>query len=210
MSKPLKRAIISQRIYDYKPYNELWECLDSALYGYLCDLGVLGFGISAYAWDCAKHKEAYLEEIFSQIDMLVLSGGNDIGAYPKRDDFELALLEYALNHHKKVLGICRGMQLIARYFGVQILPSSHRIKELHTLQERNESALKHSVHSYHHFCIKDAPGGFKILAMVDDEIEAMSSEYILALMWHPEREREKATIEADKALISAFINGGKK
>jgi putative glutamine amidotransferase len=61
-----------------------------------------------------------------RLDALVLSGGADIdprryGAAPgqglgqideERDEFELAVLDLALEQHIPVLGICRGMQLV--------------------------------------------------------------------------------------------------
>ena len=49
------------------------------------------------------------------------------------------------------------------------------------------------------------PSGFENLAYVESEIEAMKSRQILALMWHPERERQDSTIQADRALISQFL-----
>lgn len=187
-------ALITQRIYHHKPYNELWECLDVALYEYLLKCDCRGFGVSSSQKD-------YIAELFSDKEVLVLSGGNDIGQYPKRDEFEFTLLEYALQHNKKILAICRGMQIVATYFGLKLHKSTHAIKEYHALS----GTLTHSVHSYHHFCIKEVPSGFENLAYVDDEIEAMKSKQILALMWHPEREKQDSTLQADRALVSQFL-----
>lgn len=189
------RAIITQRIYAYEPYRELWECLDSKLQGFLLECGIVGFGISCEQIKC-------VEELFSGIDMLVLSGGNDIGAYSCRDSFELALIEYALANHIKILAICRGMQILARYFDICLESSAHKVGAAHTLQ----GTLTHEVHSYHNFCIKQPPHGFEVLAYIDDEIEAMRSEQALALMWHPERELADTARSADIALIRAFLN----
>lgn len=187
-------ALITQRIYFHKPYNELWECLDSALYEYLLECGCKSFGVSF-------SQQAYIDELFKDKQVLVLSGGNDIGQYPKRDYFEVALLEYALQHNKKILAICRGMQVVATYFGLRLEKSTHSIGECHTLS----GTLTHSAHSYHNFCIKALPNGFENLAMVGDEIEAMRNKQILALMWHPEREKQDCAIKADKALICHFL-----
>lgn len=190
------RAIITQRVFYYEPYGELWECLDSALQEFLltCDCEAMGVSFT---------QEAYIESLFAHSDMLILSGGNDIGAYPKRDEFEKALVSYALSHHKKILAICRGMQLLAQYFGIALHKSSHIIGVAHTLQ----GTLCHNVHSYHQFCIKDAPKDYAVLAYVGDEIEAFANNQVLALMWHPEREKETASITADTALIRAFCKG---
>lgn len=185
------RAITTQRIYAYKPYGELWECLDSALQEFLLECEILSYAISFT-------QIAHIPLLFEGVDMLVLSGGNDIGAYPKRDHFELALLDYALKAHKKVFAICRGAQLVAHYFNIPLKASKHKIKAIHTLQGR----LTHDVHSYHHFCITQAPKDCEVLAYVDDEIEAFMSSQILGVMWHPEREERR---ESDRALLKQFI-----
>lgn len=186
------RALITQRIHHYQPYDELWECLDSRLYEFLLECGIVGFGVSFH------HKD--LQSVFENIDMLVLSGGNDIGAYPQRDSFEFALLDFALHHHKKVLGICRGMQVIAQYFGLELAKSTHEIKAPHTLQGK----LNHCVRSYHQFCIHSVPSGFEVLARVGDEVEAMRSKEVLGMMWHPERESNEVRIH-DVALVREFV-----
>ena len=190
----MKKAIITQRIYHYEPYNELWECLDSRLYEFLLSCGIVGFGVS--------YKQIqYIDRLFDNADMLVLSGGNDIGVYPLRDDFEYALITYALKHHKKIFAICRGMQILARYFDIALESSTHDIGKIHRL----EGALRHEVHSYHRFCIKRAPQSCEILARIGDEIEVFSNKQILALMWHPERESDSVSIESDKALLKEFV-----
>lgn len=184
---------MTQRIYHYQPYGELWECLDSQFYDFLLECGILGFGVSFH------HKD--LQKVFENIDVLVLSGGNDIGEYPQRDSLEFALLDFAIRHHKKVLGICRGMQVISQYFGLALAKSSHEIRAPHTLQ----GGLTHRVKSYHQFCVHSVPSGFEVLAYVGDEIEAMRNEQILGLMWHPERE-EKQVRAYDVALVREFIH----
>ena len=73
--------------------------------------------------------KAYLE-LFSQVEGLVLSGGNNIcpemysrsgvdaeGCAPVRDETEQELLKHAVENRMPVLGICRGMQFINVYFG---------------------------------------------------------------------------------------------
>lgn len=186
------KALITQRIYHYEPYGELWECLDSELYAFLLECDIMGLGVSIQHTD--------IQRLFEGVEMLVLSGGNDLGEYPQRDKLEFALLEFALTHNKKILGICRGMQVIAKYFGLELYESMHLVKQLHTLQ----GILNYSVRSYHKFCIHQVPKGFEVLARVGEEIEAMRSNQILGVMWHPERERNE-TRARDIALVCEFM-----
>ncbi len=183
---------ITQRIYHYAPYGEYWECLDSRLYGFLKDCGFISVGIS--------HTQDP-ESIASFCDGIVLSGGNDIGEFSRRDKFEYALIESALKQGKKILGICRGMQVIVTYFGIALKDSNHPIKCTHKLN----GVFTHNVTSFHRYGIFDLPQGFRLLASVKDEIEAFSNEQILALMWHPERESNQETRIIDKHIITEFF-----
>ncbi|WP_394951825.1 gamma-glutamyl-gamma-aminobutyrate hydrolase family protein [uncultured Helicobacter sp.] len=188
------RLGITQRVYYHEPYGECWECLDSKLYAFLGECGFDSFGLS-YTQE--------VDRILSICDGIVLSGGNDIGEYAQRDTFEQALIESALRAGKKILGICRGMQMIARYFGVELRESSHKIGQIHRLQ----GGLSHNVTSFHHYTLAALPQGFRTLASVGDEIEAMENGEILGIMWHPEREECQETREADKHLITNFFIG---
>ena len=48
-------------------------------------------------------------------DLIVLSGGEDIGVNLERDNLEFALLSESLPTRIPVLGICRGMQIISTF-----------------------------------------------------------------------------------------------
>lgn len=75
-------------------------------------------------------EENLAKEYISQIDKLILAGGQDVspkfykqtktvqGSYSEaRDRFELALLDEALLQNKPVFAVCRGMQLMNVFFG---------------------------------------------------------------------------------------------
>ena len=75
-------------------------------------------------------KEPKLANILNELDGFVLQGGSDIApeTYNEkpigqwkgdahRDQYELRILDYAINHSKPVFGICRGLQLMNVYFG---------------------------------------------------------------------------------------------
>ena len=61
---------------------------------------------------------------------LVLTGGEDIGKNKNRDQTEVNLLNWALKNSLPILGICRGMQLIAKYKKVKLERSFWPLKIL--------------------------------------------------------------------------------
>nr|MBP6802004.1 gamma-glutamyl-gamma-aminobutyrate hydrolase family protein [Zoogloea sp.] len=67
-----------------------------------------------------EHIVPYCEQW--EIDRLILSGGEDIGVSALRDQTELRLLDWAEVRGVPVLGICRGMQLIAHRAGTGLIP----------------------------------------------------------------------------------------
>lgn len=196
---------ITQRVHLYKPYNEIWECLDSALSEFVANIGFVSVALS--------HKqEQNIEVILGFCDGVILSGGNDIGEYEARDSFECKLLESALKANKKVLGICRGMQVIARYFGINLGECGHKIGEAYALS----GDFSHEVHCYHKYCIDFdlnaeilRQKGFEIVATSTplnagkSEIEAFRGQNLLAIAWHPEREKGDSIKNAE--IIREFL-----
>ena len=130
-----------------------------------------------------------------EINVIILSGGDNIGNYPQRDNTETILLEYALANDIPVIGICRGMQLIHDYFGGKIgagdesFANNHRAKN-HKVVISNSVF---EVNSYHTNIIIEETihKDFYIYARctADNSVEGMKSKNILTMMWHPERDK---------------------
>lgn len=157
--------------------------------------------------------EAYLP----LLDGLLLSGGGDIdptlygqenrGSQPpdaRRDAFELALTRAAVAKGIPILGICRGIQLLAVAFGgtlVQDIPTALGVPHPSDPAVRHEAVggagfcrtiLGESfiVNSTHHQCVDRLPGGFTAAAHSPEGIlEAMYApgRPIWGVQWHPER-----------------------
>ena len=59
---------------------------------------------------------------------LVLSGGEDFGVNKMRDLTEIKLLKYFVQKKKPIVGICRGMLLISKFFGAMLYKISGHVR----------------------------------------------------------------------------------
>ena len=125
------------------------------------------------------------------LDGILMSGGDD---HPMRERCETACIDYCVQHKMPLLGICHGMQFIARYFGATLLNIEGHVKVRHDVfvysnpyeipQEQFE------VNSFHRFTLDKVPNDFSSFAAdKEGHCEAMyhSTLPIAAFMWHPER-----------------------
>jgi putative glutamine amidotransferase len=172
-------------------------------------------------------------EVLSRLDGLMLAGGVDVEpqrygaqphpslqeARPDRDAFELALAQVTRELDTPVLGVCRGMQVMAVAAGgtlEQHLPDlvgheehspapgvygSHLVR---TVKGTTMSALLGQqvvIPSYHHQLVSSHPGYVPAAWAPDGTLEAMerpSSRFQLAVQWHPEAGK-------DDRLFAAFV-----
>lgn len=121
------------------------------------------------------------------IDRLILSSGENIGMTPRRDAAELALLDWAETRSLPILGICRGMQVMAHREGVNAAPHPGHVAVRHGLSGERSG----EVNSFHSLALNALPAGYRTLATADDgSIEAMRHRTLPweGWMWHPERE----------------------
>lgn len=168
-------------------------------------------------------------EVVSRLDGVLLHGGVDIS--PRRygeqphsevkvwddalDDFEMKVLQAAINEDKPVLAICRGMQLLNVSLGgslVQHLPDdeSSSISHWSTSHEiviRRESTLFNavqeecvaSVSSYHHQAIGKLGAGLQVVAHAPDGViegvEHAQASWVVGVQWHPEDTLESGTTQ---------------
>ncbi|ASK56517.1 gamma-glutamyl-gamma-aminobutyrate hydrolase family protein [Vibrio tarriae] len=128
------------------------------------------------------------------LDGFILSGGNDIGEMPKRDELELAILEYSKQNSLPVLGVCRGMQYINNYQDGLLVKVSGHVAIDHTLLigllPVQLGITK--INSFHNFAIKIEGLGKDLIPLMETEdgvIEAIKHKIYpwLGIMWHPER-----------------------
>lgn len=123
---------------------------------------------------------------------LILTGGDDLGAYPERDATEQALLGWAEQRRLPVLGVCRGMQVLCRYFGGQIVEcSNHDHRATRHSMFWPATGQNWTVNSYHNFQVLAGPPELEVIGLgPEDSVEAVRHRSLpwLGIQWHPERD----------------------
>lgn len=146
-----------------------------------------------------RHIEAMLPQM--PISGFILSGGDDWGVFPQRDETEAAIFAFAQSRSLPILGVCRGAQVINLLLGGSLSPGcalAHRGTR-HGICFQNEAlTCVHTpkcaeVNSFHNNCIfeHDLAQGIKAWGICEDgSIEAFSGAGGLCagIIWHPERE----------------------
>ena len=130
---------------------------------------------------------------------IIFTGGNDLSYVENnfenylRDKIELSLFKYCLKNRIKVLAICRGFQLISKYFKAKILPVKNHVRKNHKLKIKKNNLIlqdKLIVNSFHNYGIFNLKGNLEVLSQHSDgSVEIAYSDKIkfLGFQFHPER-----------------------
>lgn len=141
--------------------------------------------------DAVEHLQSW------ELDGLILTGGDDLGAAPLRDETEELLLEHALATRLPVFGVCRGLQLLQKHCGGRVedlvgrkhVGTRHRVRWVDGRTETDE--LEFEVNSFHSKGIRELAPELEAVAADEDgwtEAARHRSAPVVAVMWHPERE----------------------
>lgn len=173
-----------------------------------------------------RKPDASLISLIDRIDGLLLSGGADInpilmgedpvpalhGINNERDAFELALTRLAYNRQVPILGICRGIQVLAAALGGTVMqdiatamPHSTLVKHsqdadrgvaTHFVTAEADSVVgrllgtRFAVNSFHHQAVGEPGPRFRVTARsadgVVEAIESTDMKSIIGVQWHPE------------------------
>lgn len=184
-----------------------------------------------------------LAAIAERLDGVLLSGGGDVnprlyGEEPlpqcqppeeERDATELFFTRWALERRKPLLGICRGIQLLAVVRGgnlYQEIPSQcdrplrhdcageARNYVAHTIQidPRSHFAAivgrtSDGVNSFHHQAVRVPGEGVRVVATAEDGIveaaEMPDYPFVIAVQWHPEAMDDDHP--TSRRLFAAFV-----
>jgi N5-(cytidine 5'-diphosphoramidyl)-L-glutamine hydrolase len=181
----MKVVAVTQRVVIVPEYGERRDSLDQAWPKFLTECGLTPLAIPnvlEVALDlCAG----------TEISGLVLTGGNDLaqcgGDAPERDAVEFALLDWGEKRGLPVLGVCRGMQVIQRRFGIDLQRVEGNVARRQVIRIDGEPR---EVNSFHHFAALESRPPLDVWAIGDDGVVKAvrhSTEPITGIMWHPER-----------------------
>ncbi len=165
--------------------------------------------------------DAMARAVLDRLDGLVLAGGADVEPHrygadphpriqdgrPDRDAFELALARVSRGRDAVVLGICRGMQVMAVAGGGRLV---QHVPDVVGHEGHSPSAFEYGTHpvtvvpdtrigallgerldvpTYHHQAVVSHPGYEPAAWAQDGTLEAMedpAQRFRLAVQWHPE------------------------
>jgi len=190
---------------------------------------------------------ATVKSAVARLDGLLLTGGHDVaprlyGQEPKpglremdyeRDLMEIEAVKEAERRGLPILGICRGIQLLAVAFGGTLYQDifreapdclDHNQKagkrvNTHTVKVEKSSRLYRIigaetiwVNSNHHQAVKDLPADFVVTARAGDGIieavERPNYHYLLGVQWHPEGTWRED--EVSKKIFASLVEAARK
>jgi putative glutamine amidotransferase len=158
-------------------------------------------------------------EVLAMADGLLLTGGDDVdpalygqalhektaGVDAPRDAVETELARVFYRAGKPILGICRGIQVLAVALGGSLhqhIPDLNRVvvqhadsRVRHAVKLEEGSALRAlygkngiMANSTHHQSVAVAPEGFAVTALsLEVVVEGIEGGNALGVQWHPER-----------------------
>ncbi len=136
---------------------------------------------------------------FQKYDCLIISGGGDIynisnNKFDKyRDEIEIKLIKSYLRYKKPIIVVCRGFQLIAKYYKNKLIKLNHHVRVHHPLKIKKNTYIKYkkiNVNSYHKYGLLKLSKIFNVVAKSQDgfiEMAVIKNKKILCTMFHPER-----------------------
>jgi gamma-glutamyl-gamma-aminobutyrate hydrolase PuuD len=149
------------------------------------------------------------------IEKLLLTGGDNFGpvaaegatAPSARDMTETALIDWAIQEKKAILGVCRGLQILNIHFGggltrnleAAVPAERHRACEHEVRFKDGTTTIVNSYHDQGVLASQLAPECSAVAITGGGVVEALShrSFNIAAVQWHPERSSALSAFDRD-------------
>lgn len=188
----MKKIIVTQRFSYNNKTKEKRDSIDIKLIDLLLKSNIYPIPIPNFFNSLdKKHFIKFLNTI--NPNGLLLTGGENFGVNKSRDNLEKKLLKYFTENKKPILGICRGAQMIAKFFGVKTIKVKNHVRVEHKSIFASEDKLfPKTINSFHDYGIKQCPKNFIVTILSkDNTIEAFKHKKFKweGWMWHPEREK---------------------
>lgn len=172
-----------------------------------------------------------IDKDVSNFDMVIFSGGEDINpriysrenthsSYnDKRDNIELKILDQAMSLNKKILGICRGHQLINSFLGGNLYqdlffdfgcshPGNHELSPISTRFASIVPKFFTEVNSMHHQGVFEKGSGLYCTSAYKGIPESLEdTNNIITVQFHPEFMSESKSGKFWKFLLEHWIKG---
>lgn len=215
----IKRIAITQRVIDNTTYPERrdalaqdWSTWISSVFPEVAILAVPNSPDGLNTWFDACDPDA-----------VVMTGGNDWGDAPERDETERQLVNRARAGGLPIFGVCRGLQALNIIFGGTVVADlSTQTDQVHIAQthpvilssealERFATGKELMVNSYHGQGVLKSNVADQLMVFAegaDGVVEGLhhQSEPIIAVQWHPERQNSNP--EFDAAILTALFETG--
>jgi putative glutamine amidotransferase len=215
---PNKRIGITQKLIPHSEYKEVNLSLDIQWINFFAT-------IDAFPIPLPLVKQNQVKKLIETLDLhgIILSGGGDLFDYSEgnleqkklskcRDDFEFKIISSCISLDIPILGICRGLQLINKYFSGSLEKVDNHVSTTHTIRRVDSGEIdpknERIVNSYHNWGITCKSIGKNLTPLeVDNKgnVEYLKHNYydIFGIMWHPERQLPFS--KEDKNLIKKHM-----
>ena len=122
-------VLISCRSHYFKSYKENRDCIDQKLIDWTLKLDLNPIILPNILGK--RENRIKLNNFLkkTKASALILSGGENFELNEDRDCLEELILKKIFKEKKPVLGICRGLQMICKYYGSKIVKSDARVRE---------------------------------------------------------------------------------
>lgn len=210
----MKKVGLTQRVEVVPAYGERRDCLDQDWIRLVESMGLMPILLPNVIADV----DSYIKSL--DLSGVILTGGNDLAIIstaanvaPERDSFERNLICACSRFNIPLLGVCRGMQMLASYYGSKLSQVKQHVASRHFISFDTAQAILHvekmKVNSFHKYGIKQDDLGSNLipLAWSDDgyvEMIKHKNLYQYGVMWHPER--EKPFNDIDRSLIMNILH----